>query len=374
MLPASSAMRGAILSKLRDAMDEQGIDVVLPMAPENLLYIAGVVPPSLRTVRSRLACCVIPAEGTTEMIVVALEKQAVEEACRLDIVTPYAEFEQDAVSVAAASLRGRGLSDAVVGVETTYLPKGSFDLLQEALPRARFVAIDDLLGEIRTIKTAEEIDCIKFIGEAAQRIGEEIISAATAGDRERDLADAIGKRYAAVGGELTMLVVGAGERSALPNAVPTDRVLEVGDVVRVDVIGKKDNYSSDVARSAVVGEPSREQTDLYATLNAIHERTISAIRPGVLTTDLYAIYRDGMIAAGLPYYHFVGHGLGITLHEEPFISEHRPVPLAPNMVLCIEPMTLIEGRFGMQIEDEIVVTEDGCELITTAGGLLQIGV
>lgn len=365
-------MLDAILRKLRDAMAELGIDALLPMAPENLSYVAGVVPPSLRTVRTRLACCVIPVEGITEMVVVALEKQAVEERCRLDVVTPYQEFEQDAVSVVASSLRDRGLADAVLGVETTYVPAASFDLLRELLPKARFVPIDDLLSDIRTIKTTEEIRCIEFIGRAAEQSGEDAISTVAPGDTERQLGDMIGERYSAAGGQLTMLVVGAGTRSALPNAVPTDLTLKHGDAVRIDVIGTKDNYASDVARTAVVGEPSVEQATVYSTLRSIYDRTITAIKPGVLTTDLYAIYRDAMEAAGLPYYHFLGHGLGITLHEEPFISDRRPVALATNMVLCIEPMTLIEGRFGMQIEDEVVVTSDGCRPITAAGDLLQI--
>ena len=146
--------------------------------------------------------------------------------------------------------------------------------------------------------------------------------AVRAGATERDLANAIIERYAEAGGDgLTMLVVGSGARSAHPNAPATDRVLQAGDVVRVDIIGTMRHYHSDVARTAVVGEPTAEQERIYALLSDVHERALAALRPGVVTSDVYKIYRHAMDAAGLPPYHFVGHGLGITLHEEPFVNE-----------------------------------------------------
>lgn len=362
----------AIVGKLRAAMTAQDLDAVLPMAPENIVYVAGVVPPSLRTVRSRLACGIVPIEGPTELIVIALEEGAVKPHNRLDRMTTYREFEEDAVTTAAASLRERGLGDARIGVEATYLPKASFDLLEESLPGAQLVAIDDLLAEVRSIKTPEEVSTIADIGSEAQRIGEECLGLLSTGETEAMLGETITQRYEAVGGRLTMLVVGSGSRSALANAPPTDKVIEPGDVVRIDVIGVRDNYCSDVARTAVVGEPSREQRDLYGRLKDVHERILASLRPGAMSDDLYGIYRDAMAEARLPYYHFVGHGLGITLHEDPFINDRKPVALAPGMVLCVEPMSLIQGRYGMQIEDEILITEDGCRPLTRAGDLMTI--
>ena len=97
------------------------------------------------------------------------------------------------------------------------------------------------------------------------------------------------------------------------------------------------------------------------------------MRPGALTSDVYAIYRGAMDEAGLPPYHFVGHGLGITLHEEPFVNALKKIPLEAGMVLCIEPLTLLEGRFGVQIEDEVLITADGYEPFSQAGELLRLG-
>ena len=104
----------------------------------------------------------------------------------------------------------------------------------------------------------------------------------------------------------------------------------------------------------------------------VHEQSLESLRPGVQTSDVYRIYKEAMEGAGLPPYHFVGHGLGVTLHEEPFINEFKSVQIQENMVLCIEPLTMLEGRYGMQIEDEVIITSDGYEPITRAGPLLQI--
>jgi Xaa-Pro aminopeptidase len=232
---------------------------------------------------------------------------------------------------------------------------------------------DALLSELRTIKTAAEIARIREIGAAAENITKEVFASFGAGASEREIATFVAERYADAGGDgLTMLVVGSGVRSAAVNAPPTGRVLKRGDILRLDVIGTKGHYHSDVARTAVVGEPSDEQQRAYDLLLGVHRSCLEALRPGVLSSDVYRIYSEALELAGLPSYHFVGHGLGITLHEEPFVNALSSVPLVEGMVLCIEPLTLLEGRFGIQIEDEVLITDGGCEPLTEAGELPRL--
>jgi Xaa-Pro dipeptidase len=362
-----------IMSKMRRAMTEHGLDALVPMSPENVAYAAGAAPPSQKTVRSRLAACILPAEGPTEAVVIALEGPLMRSQSRLDTVTVYQEFEQNPVEVIAESMRAKDLGGARVGIEETYLSVSDYRTLAEALPDAQLEPADGLLSELRTLKAPSEIDMIRYIGKAAESIAEECVEMVSAGSTERELANLISERYAAAGGDgLTMLVVGSGPRSALPNAPATDRKLEQGDIVRLDIIGTKDNYYSDVARTAVVGEPTSEQQQIYDLLMNVHERSLEALRPGVPSSDVYRIYRSAMEEAGLPPYHFVGHGLGVTLHEDPFVNDRKSVPLEENMVLCIEPLTMLEGRFGLQIEDEVIITANGYEPITQAGDLLRI--
>jgi Xaa-Pro dipeptidase len=370
----STGIADEILAKTRRAMDERGLDAVVATSPENVAYASGAAPPSQKTVRSRLAAAIIPAEGETEVIAVALEAPVVRTQSRLDSIQLYQEFVEDPIEVFAQSLRRRGLDQGTVGVEDTHLSHADYSKLAATLPNARFVPVDEFFSDLRIVKTAAEIEAIRDIGAAAQRIHGEVCATFGAGASEREIANFVAERYAEEGGDgLTMLVVGSGPRSAAVNAPATSRVLEQGDILRLDIIGTKAHYHSDVARTAVVGEPTDEQQQVYDLLLGVHRRCLEALRPGVLSSDIYRIYSEAMKAADLPPYHFVGHGLGITLHEEPFVNELKSIPLEEGMVLCIEPLTLLEGRFGVQIEDEVLITADGYEPFSEAGELLRLG-
>jgi Xaa-Pro dipeptidase len=367
-------IRDEIVGKMERAMEERGLDALVATSPENVAWASGAAPPSQKTVRSRLAAAVVPRGGGSELVAIALEGPVVRTQSRLDGLRLYEEFVEDPVAVFADSLRQRGLGEGVVGVEETHLSHADFGKLAAALPGAELRRADELFEELRMVKTPAEIDAIRDIGVAAERIATEVCERFGAGSSEREIANFVAERYAEAGGDgLTMLVVGSGPRSAAVNAPPTGRVLERGDMVRLDIIGTKSRYHSDVARTAVVGEPTSEQKHVYELLHGVHRRCLDALRPGALTSDVYAIYRTAMDEAGLPPYHFVGHGLGITLHEDPFVNALASIPLEEGMVICIEPLTLLEGRFGVQIEDEVLITRDGYEPFTRAGGLLQMG-
>ena len=373
MTDATTAIADEVVAKLDRAMEEHGLDALVATSPENVAWSSGAAPPSQKIVRSRLAAAVIPRGGESELVAIALEAPVVRTQSRLEKIRFYEEFVVDPVDAVAASLRQGGLADATIGLEETHLSFADHRKLAEALPSASLVPADAVFEELRMIKSPAEIEALRAIGQAAERIALEACASFRAGASEREIANFIAERYGQEGGDaLTMLVVGSGPRSAAVNAPAGDRVLERGDVLRLDVIGTAAHYHSDVARTAVVGEPSNEQQRVYDLLLGVHLRALEALRPGALASDVYRIYRDAMDEAGLPPYHFVGHGLGITLHEEPFVNERAALPLEEGMVLCIEPLTLLEGRFGMQIEDEVLITADGYEPFTRAGELLRL--
>ena len=373
-MTAVAGIRDEIVGKLELAMAERGLDALVATSPENVAWASGAAPPSQKTVRSRLAAAIVPRHGGSELVAIALEGPVVRTQSRLDSIRLYEEFVEDPVLVFADSLRQRGLDSGLIGVEETHLSHADYEKLATALPAARLVRADALFAELRMVKTPSEIAAIRDIGTAAETIAAEVFERFGAGSTEREIANFVAERYAEAGGDgLTMLVVASGPRSAAVNAPPTGRVLEPGDMLRLDIIGTKGRYHSDVARTAVVGEPTAEQQRVYDLLLGVHHRCLAALRPGALTSGVYRIYRDAMDEAGLPPYHFVGHGLGITLHEDPFVNALSSIPLEEGMVLCIEPLTLLEGRFGVQIEDEVLITADGYEPFTQAGGLTRTG-
>lgn len=362
-----------VLARVRKIMAEDGIDIVLGSSPENVAYLAGVSPPSQRTVRSRHSFAVVPRDGETHQVVIRLEQGVVEKRTTADRLRVYDEFVEDPVLVAAEVVKHIAPDGARVGIEDTHLPARDVARLGEALSGFDLTPVDGRLAETRMVKTAEEIDTIRRIGRVAESAARTAVAEADIGTTEREIGNRITELYSAGGGDqLTMLVVGAGERSAEPNAPPTARALERGDLIRLDVIGTMDNYHSDVARTAIAGEPTAEQQKIWKLLVDIRDRAIEMVRPGVLTSDVYRLYADLMDEAGLPKYHFLGHGLGITLHEEPFLSAIHKVRLAENMVMCIEPLCLIAGRFGLQVEDEVIITKDGCDPITDGREMLRV--
>ena len=356
-------------------MEEEGIDLLLASSPENVTYLGGVSPPSQRIVRSRHAFCIVPFEGPSTYVTIELEERTVRPRITSDRVVAYQEFAEDPIRVVADLVTELVGTDKSVGVETGHLPAKDMDRLRDYLPKANLRAADDVLQRLRSVKTDEELVKIRHIGTVAERAALTAIQEADPGDTERDIANRITELYIQGGGDqLTMLVVASGARSAEPNAPPTDKQIAQGDLIRIDVIDTMQNYCSDVARTAIVGQPTLEQQKIWSVLRDGHERTLNAVRPGALSSDLYKDYASLMDAADLPRYHFLGHGLGITLHEDPFISSLHNVRLEEGMVMCVEPLCLIGGRFGMQLEDEILITAEGCELLTTAGPLLEIGV
>jgi Xaa-Pro aminopeptidase len=368
-----SSSEDPIVERLLRAMAPRELDAIAAMSPENVTYVSGAEIPSQALVRSRLAAAIVPREARTAVVAVGLEGDLVRERSRLDEVITYEEFVQDPIEVIARSLADRGLAGGRIGIETAYLSARDYERLAGLLPAATLEPVDELFEDLRMVKTPGEIEALRSIGVVAERIVKEACAAVRPGDTERKLGNIIAELYGEGGGDrLTMLVVAAGERSAHPNGPPTSRVMSEGDLVRLDVIGTAGGYYSDVGRTAVVGEPSERQQEIYDLLRDVHGRTLAALRPGALSSDIYRIYQDAMAQAELPAYHFVGHGLGITLHEEPFLDPHGSRALEEGMVMCVEPLTFVSGEFGIQIEDEVVITADGCEPLTVVGGLLRI--
>jgi len=360
-------LKEKILKRQREMMKEHDLDALIAMSPENFGYVAGVIVPSQITVRSRHAICITPRRGDPVAVVVNIEEGLVRDSGWLEQtnVFSYNEFTQNPMEVAARQIEALGLHQGRIGIELNYLPTLDYWILANALPNVEWVNAEGLFNLMRQIKLGEEIAAIEDFGHEAEEIIYRAFEKVHGGMTEQDLANHLVNGFYAAGGDrLTMLVVASGPRSCFLNGAATNRQINSGDLVRVDLIGTKKGYYCDVCRTAVVGPPSSDQKETWAKMVEVHDRIIEQLRPGVGTKEIYDRFREDFLDAQLSPLDFVGHGLGLTLHEEPYIGRFSDVVLEENMVLCIEPIHVIPNQYGFQLENEVIITKNGCRIIS----------
>jgi Xaa-Pro aminopeptidase len=161
------------------------------------------------------------------------------------------------------------------------------------------------------------------------------------------------------------MIVATGERSVFPNVGPTNRILKHGDICRLEIFPMIAGYHAGVCRTAAVDAPPPQAERIWANLTQCKHLLLAAIKPGASTRAIYDLYLAKLGELGLPPISFVGHGIGLHLHEDPYLGSTEDQPLEPGMVLGIEPLVYETGfGFGMQNKDMVLVTERGCELLS----------
>src|SRR5690606_519162 len=159
--------------------------------------------------------------------------------------------------------------------------------------------------------------------------------------------------------------VGSGVNGSVTNCGTTDKKLEPGDIVRIEVLGDLDNYRSNVTRTLVVGKPQDRHRDIYARLIDAREQCKAMLRPGLAVRELYLKYVQVCRGHGIePTLRFLGHGIGQTIHEEPYITDSRDIVFAPNFTFTMEPLYMLPGDAGFHTEDMYTITANGFEHIT----------
>jgi len=236
------------------------------------------------------------------------------------------------------------------------------------------VQASSLLREVRAVKTAGEVDRLRRAAQIAETSIAAAMAVARDGASEQDLARALHTRTIEEGAEPVLACIGFGERSALMNVQPSGRRLRPGDVIRFDVGGRFRHYRADVARTAVFGPVPHEVTRYCRALLTGIEHACTVIRPGMPARQVYKEVVGAVRQAGIPQYHrnHVGHGIGLDGYDAPVLSPESTEKIEAGMVLCIETPFYAPGRWGLQVEDTILVLERGVErLMTTDGRLLE---
>ena len=378
-------MREEILSRQAAAMREQGIDAIVSCSPENFAYAAGFVVPSQSLLRHRHAMAVVSADAALNLFVVDMEESTVVREAPGVPLTIWKEFSDDAMSVLATMLGSLGLSGGRIGIEMDYLPAGDFARLSAALPAVTFVPAEHLLSRLRQIKTPGEVALLRRLARIADQAIGDTLSALKPGDTELDIAAYLTRNIYELGAEhFKLLITATGERSQLPNVGPTDRKLVRGDVCRVEIFSVIGGYQAGVCRTAYVEEPPPMAEEVWQVMVDCKYRLLDLAKPGADCLEIYNDFVGRLKAHNLPPISFVGHGIGLHLHEDPYLGATpllgqpgKSAALEENMVLGFEPLCYRTGYgFGVQNKDLMLITATGSELLsdyTDTDRLIRIG-
>jgi Xaa-Pro aminopeptidase len=360
-------MRKLIIERQVKAMREAGLDAILSSSPENFAYVTGFLSPTQPLMRWRHAMALVTADGTVALMVVDMEASTIRAKSPPGTeIAVWREFSFDAMRVLADLLRRHGLDSGRIGLETDYLPASEFEELESLCPGAKFVPAQGVLARLRQIKCPDEIDTLRVLSRIADRAITDALGSVGPGSTEMDLAAALTRGVYEQGAEyFKLMIVATGERSTFPNVGPTTRVLKRQDVCRVEIFPMIGGYHAGVCRTAAVEEAPPEAERIWANLTACKHMLLDVIRPGASTRRIYELYLEKLKELDLPPISFIGHGIGLQLHEDPYLGPTADQPLEAGMVLGIEPLVYETGfGFGMQNKDMVLVTETGCELLS----------
>jgi Xaa-Pro aminopeptidase len=231
------------------------------------------------------------------------------------------------------------------------------------------VLATDVLRRLRMIKDGAEIDALRKAGAAIDRVHARVPDFLVPGRTEADVAADIAEAIVAEGhSEVAFIIVGSGPHGADPHHECSDRELRAGDIVVVDIGGPYEpGYNSDSTRTYSIGEPTPEVAQQYSVLQRAQRAAVEAVRPGITAEQVDAVARDVLAEAGLAeaFVHRTGHGIGLSVHEEPYIVAGNDLPLAEGMAFSVEPGIYFPGQWGARIEDIVIVTADGAEPVNS---------
>jgi Xaa-Pro aminopeptidase len=324
------------------------------------------VVPSQPILRWRHAMVVVKADGSHAVVCVDMEETTVRNRLPGEEIRVWGEFTDSAMTCLATLLYELGLESGRIGIEMDYVPAGDFAVLQRVLPKATFSAAETLYARSRQIKTADEIALLRRLSRIADSSITNAFAAVRAGDTEMDIAAAMTRGiYAQGADQFRLMIVATGERSVFPNVGPTERRLQPQDVCRVEIFSMLNGYHAGVCRTAVVQSAPPHAERIWVNLVESKYLILDMIKPGASSRTIYEAFLRKLAELDLPPISFVGHGIGLHLHEDPYLGKYSDTPLEAGMVFGIEPLVYrTPYGFGMQNKDMALVTETGSELLS----------
>ena len=346
-------------------MAEHHADAAYITRPVSIAYLTGFHAEP----HERLMALVV-RPGNATLIVPALEQEKAAGQVSAAEVVAWRDGE-DAYAPVDDALR----SCVKVAVEKEHLSVLAAETLAGRAGVKEMLDVGPEIRRLRITKSETEIGLLQRAAAITDRAYEEVLAQLRAGQTELEVATRLASIIGEQGGTLAFeSLVQSGPNSALPHLHPTSRKLSAGDCVLLDFGAAFDGYKADTTRMAVIGEPSARHAAIHQVVLDAHDAAIAAVRAGVTSGHIDASARRVIDAAGYAerFIHRTGHGLGLEAHEDPSLDPGSKTVLEAGMVITIEPGVYIPGWGGVRIEDDVLVEEEGCRVLTKADGSLRV--
>ncbi|MGD8189004.1 M24 family metallopeptidase [Brevibacillus ginsengisoli] len=349
------------IDKLHTFMEQNQLDAILITLPKHVYYLTHFHSDP----HERFMGLVLVRGEAPVLIVPALDREAAAEATGMQNILTHTDT-QNAYEVLKQALP---VSLVRMGLEKSHFTLTRFEAMQEVIHASEYIDIDEPLKQMRMIKTSDEVLRMKRAVQVVEDVLRAGLKKVQAGVTEVEIVAELEYQMKKLGAEspaFTTIVL-AGEKGALPHGHAGSRKIQAGELLLFDLGVYVDGYASDITRTFAVGEVNGKLKEIYETVLAGNLAGIDAVRPGVTLASVDRAARDVIAARGYGEYfiHRLGHGLGIDVHEYPSVHEQNQDMLQAGMVFTIEPGVYIPGLAGVRIEDDVIVTENGVEVLTT---------
>jgi len=352
------------LQRFRSDYRAQDLEAFVVSAPANLTYLCGF---------RGSAGLLLDLAGRTQLIVdgryVGIARQLVETGEMGPVLVQPVTLRYDATLLEALG----EIAGGRVGFEAEEVTVAGWQQWQAAVPAVSWIPVDRVVASRRMIKDASEVFALRRAAAALAEIARNLRTLVREGCTEREVARAIDQAMDSAGFSENAFptIVASGPNSAHPHARPTDRRLASGDLVVLDFGGRLDGYCGDLTRMAGIGQVSADARALFDAVREAHAAAVATVRAGALSSGVDAAARQVLEARGLgdAFLHATGHGLGLDVHEAPRLAREAPnraTRLEAGMVCTVEPGAYVDGLGGVRLEDDVLVTTEGCEVLTDA--------
>jgi Xaa-Pro dipeptidase len=373
--PITVGERQGRLERARTLMRANNLDAMMLTGGTSMEYFTGM----RWGLSERLLAVIIPVRGNAFLVTPKFEEERALEQARtgpLGAATDVMAWEEDEspYELLAKGLRNRGIATGTLGVEETVRWQFS-DGARHALPQMSLVSATSVSAGCRIIKDAHEIALMRLAAQVTLTAYEAAWKSIREGMTQGEFAELVARAHTKLGfsGGAGVQV---GQYAALPHGSATPQVIREGSILLIDGGCKVEGYSSDISRTFVLGKPTQKMKDVFEIVHRAQTAVLKTARPGLACGELDAVARKVVVDAGYgPGYtyfsHRVGHGMGMDGHEWPYLVKGNPLPLAPHMTFSDEPGIYIPGEFGVRLEDDLHILDDGAELFTPQSTSLE---